>query len=306
MEKKNMGSFIAVLRKSSGMTQKQLADMLNVSDKTISHWERDESAPDLSLIPVIAEIFGVTCDELLRGERNSDETLPESKITQKGRKQLKFLLEKNFNKLKIKSLFYIAISVVGFICGLIFFYENKAIINTGFLVYSAFNIISLILTVVSYIMYSFSMKTDEIDEKIKSEYIKKGNAVTARTVYFIVVLAAFSVSMLQLSFLAGILYAAGALAACIVIDIILKSLGVIYKKERNEKEKRVYKFNVITFAAMVAVLACTGAFQYYSMIYTAELGDIMSMLRYVIYPIEVIIFFIVYAIGNKIIKKPRN
>ena len=69
MERKTIGQFIAALRRVSGMTQKQLAEKLNVSDKTISRWERDECAPDLTLIPVIAEVFGVTSDEILRGER---------------------------------------------------------------------------------------------------------------------------------------------------------------------------------------------------------------------------------------------
>ena len=71
MEKKTIGKFIAVLRKANGMTQKDLADRLFVSDKTVSRWERDECDPDLSLIPAIAELFGITTDELLRGERNS-------------------------------------------------------------------------------------------------------------------------------------------------------------------------------------------------------------------------------------------
>ena len=71
MEQKTICKFIAVLRKSQGMTQKELAEKLGVSDKTVSHWEREESAPDISLIPVIAEIFSVTCDELLRGEKSS-------------------------------------------------------------------------------------------------------------------------------------------------------------------------------------------------------------------------------------------
>ena len=71
MEAKTIGKFITALRKANGMTQKDLAEKLNVSDKTISRWERDEGAPDLSMIPVIAEIFNVTCDELLRGERKS-------------------------------------------------------------------------------------------------------------------------------------------------------------------------------------------------------------------------------------------
>lgn len=71
MEKKTMGSFLAALRKAEGMTQRELAERLGVSDKTISRWERDDGQPDLSVIPVLAEIFGVTCDELLRGQRAS-------------------------------------------------------------------------------------------------------------------------------------------------------------------------------------------------------------------------------------------
>lgn len=66
MERKTIGSFIAALRKANGMTQKELADRLLVSDKAVSRWERDECAPDISLIPVIAELFGVTSDELLK------------------------------------------------------------------------------------------------------------------------------------------------------------------------------------------------------------------------------------------------
>ena len=72
MEKKTMGSFLAALRRANGMTQKELAERLNVSDKSVSRWERDDGAPDLALIPVIAEVFGVTCDELLRGERHAE------------------------------------------------------------------------------------------------------------------------------------------------------------------------------------------------------------------------------------------
>lgn len=69
MEKKTIGSFIAVLRKASGMTQQEMADKLNISNKAVSRWERNECSPDLSLIPAIAEMFGVSCDELLKGER---------------------------------------------------------------------------------------------------------------------------------------------------------------------------------------------------------------------------------------------
>lgn len=70
MENKSIGKFISVLRKKSGMTQKELGDKLFVSDKAISRWEREESAPEISLLPAIAEVFGVTIDELINGELN--------------------------------------------------------------------------------------------------------------------------------------------------------------------------------------------------------------------------------------------
>ena len=71
MEKKTIGKFISALRKANGMTQKELGEKLFVSDKTVSRWECDECTPELSLIPSIAEIFGITTDELLCGERNN-------------------------------------------------------------------------------------------------------------------------------------------------------------------------------------------------------------------------------------------
>ena len=69
MERKSIGSFIAALRRANGMTQKDLAEKLSVSDKAVSRWERDESMPDLMLLPVIADVFHISVDELLRGEK---------------------------------------------------------------------------------------------------------------------------------------------------------------------------------------------------------------------------------------------
>lgn len=61
-----------------------------MSDKTIIRWKRDDGTPDLATIPAIAEIFGVTCDELLRGERRPPmertETADENETSPKGEK----------------------------------------------------------------------------------------------------------------------------------------------------------------------------------------------------------------------------
>lgn len=95
MEAKTMGSFLAALRKAAGMTQRELAEQLHVSDKAVSRWERDACAPDLALIPVIAEIFSVTCDELLRGGRDrGDQTGDPAKAD----KQRQWILRKTRSK----------------------------------------------------------------------------------------------------------------------------------------------------------------------------------------------------------------
>ena len=113
MERKSIGSFIAALRRANGLTQKQLAEKLNVSDKAVSRWERDECAPDLSLIPVIAEIFDVTADELLCGERrtNSDEVTKPKRIE----KQKQRILTQAMSKFRLQSLISFGISLAALI-----------------------------------------------------------------------------------------------------------------------------------------------------------------------------------------------
>ena len=67
MDRKTFGSLIAELRKEKGMTQAELAEAMGVTDKAVSKWERDLSYPDTASLPRLAEIFGVSVDELMRG-----------------------------------------------------------------------------------------------------------------------------------------------------------------------------------------------------------------------------------------------
>ena len=66
MEKQTLGQKIAELRKTKNMTQLELANKLNITDKAVSKWERDISCPDINTFPKLAEIFGVSVDELLQ------------------------------------------------------------------------------------------------------------------------------------------------------------------------------------------------------------------------------------------------
>ena len=65
MEEITMGKRIMTLRKEKGLTQEQLAERLNVSPQAVSKWENDVSCPDISIIPQLAEVLGISTDELL-------------------------------------------------------------------------------------------------------------------------------------------------------------------------------------------------------------------------------------------------
>ena len=62
------GEFVVQLRKEKGMTQKELAEKLYVSDKAVSKWERGLSLPDIALLQPMAETLGVSVTELLSGQ----------------------------------------------------------------------------------------------------------------------------------------------------------------------------------------------------------------------------------------------
>ena len=73
MDQIKMGKFVADERKRKGYTQKQLSEKLDISDKTISKWERGNGFPEVSLLLPLCNELDITVNELLSGERVSEE-----------------------------------------------------------------------------------------------------------------------------------------------------------------------------------------------------------------------------------------
>ena len=69
MAKQSIGEFLSTLRKANGYTQQEVADRLGISNRTLSGWECNNVLPDILLLPALAEMYGVTVDEILAGER---------------------------------------------------------------------------------------------------------------------------------------------------------------------------------------------------------------------------------------------
>ena len=68
MDTTKTGGYLAALRKDAGMTQQEAADRLGVSNKAISKWESGGGFPDIAILPALAELYGVTADDILAGE----------------------------------------------------------------------------------------------------------------------------------------------------------------------------------------------------------------------------------------------
>lgn len=75
MNNKKTGELISAIRKEMNLSQKDLAEKLNVTDKAVSKWETGRSAPDISILLPLAETLGISVTEILKGERISKEKI---------------------------------------------------------------------------------------------------------------------------------------------------------------------------------------------------------------------------------------
>ena len=106
MDQIKIGSFIAEIRKQQNMTQRQLADELSISNKTVSKWERGKGLPEVSLMLPLCKILGITVNDLLTGERVSEDNYKKS-----AEKNLMHLMKENEENRK-----HMALSII---CGII-------------------------------------------------------------------------------------------------------------------------------------------------------------------------------------------
>ena len=80
LDKEKFGEFIAKLRREQGMTQRELAEKLFVSDKAVSKWERGQSLPDITMLNPLADALGATSAELLNCEKIENKKVDASQV----------------------------------------------------------------------------------------------------------------------------------------------------------------------------------------------------------------------------------
>lgn len=186
MEKKSMGSFLSALRRADGMTQQELADRLNVSNKTVSKWECDESYPDITLLPVIAECFDVTCDELLAGGRKSVEkrTEPDTKKTVE---KARYLLEKATRKFQLISLLaFLTLFLGAVVCFAVSYAAFRP--DIGYAVSLCLYAVSVALEICAVVLFGGSLRSELLDETA----FRKADRLRLRLSYAVFVCAFLS------------------------------------------------------------------------------------------------------------------
>lgn len=156
-------TFVSTLRREKGLTQAEIADRLGVTNKAVSKWETGESMPDSALLVPLADILGVTADELLRGERFvadllSAETKPSEKNDVLSGQEKKKSQPTRWERIVdvISGLWFTLFLIGYFIAGCLGHWDYWALIPVGALTCGALNCI-------------LSLFDRETREKTKSE-----------------------------------------------------------------------------------------------------------------------------------------
>ena len=122
MDQEKIGKFIQKLRKEKELTQQELANKLNVTDRAVSKWETGRGLPDLSIIKTLCEELDISINELLSGEK-----LNKKEYNEKLEENIEKTIEYTSDKIKnIKTKINITLIVIGTIISLVLLDTTQA------------------------------------------------------------------------------------------------------------------------------------------------------------------------------------
>ncbi len=171
MDMKKIGAFLKTLRKEKNYTQEQLAEYLNVSDRTVSRWETGTNLPDLDILVILSEFYEVEIKELIDGKRKREKMNKEQVENIQKAAEYSNLKEKILiRRMVLVVVLGIVSWCISFIISLIFMSE----VNGG--------VIDLILTLAGFILYSgciFLKKSSRTASGVLTAFIGAFSAITA-------------------------------------------------------------------------------------------------------------------------------
>lgn len=265
MEKKTIGAFLSALRKANGYTQQEVADKLNISNKTVSKWERDEGCPEIMMLPAIAELYDVTVDEILRGERIIKDKPTEIK-EEKAEKRAGVIFDKAESRFANLSIIAVSLGVgAALIAYLLYSISYSYILEwVGIILVIMLIFASVIIETVAFNSFktNFDSSAVMIDEKILNAGKRKSLLCLSSTVMIAVVAAVgliFSVSnILSPIIMLPVGIVLGGAVACLIYWIGSKIIGLMKAEKiqlspefQNYRRKHINITSIIIAAVMV-------------------------------------------------------
>ncbi|MBQ8228614.1 MAG: helix-turn-helix domain-containing protein [Clostridia bacterium] len=261
MEKKTIGTFLSALRKANGMTQQEVADKLNVSNKTVSKWERDEGCPEIMMLPAIAELYSVTVDEILRGEKNASTGCEESKHAKK-EERLKYLIEKTSVRLSNSSVISIVLGAVALILSYIIsdIVYNYNVLWVGYMIILLLVAASVTVALISFNNFSSSINNEEIVGTLSVEDITKKAIKYISVVLFLTIVTLLGLFLNMILDGPSMLFVSLPATALIGGLLAYKAHSVLYKKykicepELSPEQKLYRKKHIKITSVIIAVI----------------------------------------------------
>lgn len=182
MDLVKIGEFLKALRKSKGYTQQEVADELYVTQKTISRWENGEGVPDIAIITSVAEFYGVTVDELLKGEKNNYNQSIRT-IEKKNKSKVKLITNKLLSTQNIYFLVSMSIIFIFLVSGIIVSLLVDSDSSAGLIIFT----LGMIIGLITYLYGKSELKriiNDEDNLDLKDELNKAKLELRKKNVLF--------------------------------------------------------------------------------------------------------------------------
>ena len=165
MDTIKIGNFLRELRKEKNLTQEQLADVFNVSARTVSRWETGSNMPDISILVEIADFYDLDVREILNGERSNALPADSSSI-----KDIAEYADKDKEKLAVKTRLYAIVGIIGiitYLCLRAFGNPDSIIIN----LIASLSLVAVYAALASSLIYT-SNRLQTLQRKLKMKLKK--------------------------------------------------------------------------------------------------------------------------------------
>lgn len=190
MDTIKIGSFLRELRKEKNLTQEQLADVFNVSTRTVSRWETGSNMPDISILVEIADYYDLDVREILNGERSNALPAGSSSI-----KDIAEYADKEKEKLATKTRLYAIAGIIGivtYLCLRAFGNPDNIIIN----LIASLSLISVYAALASSLIFTTN-RLQTLQRKLKMK-LKKNLLFIIATLVIGIILLLLIVPMLMI------------------------------------------------------------------------------------------------------------